>query len=254
MPGVKFEVFQDAIDWTGLILKNYGKEVKGETWQSVQAPQPMWEVLNHSFTCQIHPNIDQLKDQIKPHLPWADIHFQERIIDRQPTNPGYAYKEWPFYRNQPQADKFRQQELFSHTYQERIWCDQGFSLMGIRYHYGDLEDVISLLTQQPNTRQAYLPIWFPEDTGVVHGNRVPCSLGYQFIHRDGFLHIVYYARSIDFIRHFRDDIYFASRKVLWMIEELSNRMSFYDWAKVKPGTLTFHITSLHCFLSDKKLL
>ena len=30
-------------------------------------------------------------------------------------------------------------------------------------------DVIDLLEREPFTRQAYLPIWFPEDTGAFHG-------------------------------------------------------------------------------------
>ena len=66
--------------------------------------------------------------------------------------------------------------------------------------YGDLDDVVTLLTNDPLTRQAFLPMWFPEDTGVVHGTRVPCSLGYHFMQRDGRLSITYYIRSCDIVR------------------------------------------------------
>jgi hypothetical protein len=49
------------------------------------------------------------------------------------------------------------------------------AMFGIRYNYGDLNDVVDLLARSPATRQAVLPVWFPEDTGAVHGERVPCS-------------------------------------------------------------------------------
>jgi len=109
------------------------------------------------------------------------------------------------------------------------------------------------MEREPFTRQAFLPIWFPEDTGTVHGERVPCTIGYHFIRRYNWVHIVYYIRSCDFFRHFRDDIYLAVRKLYWLIEELQKRNP-EEWGGVKPGTFTMHITSLHAWASEKVLL
>jgi thymidylate synthase len=78
--------------------------------------------------------------------------------------------------------------------------------------------VIDLLRDRPTTRQAFIPIWFPEDTGAHHGERVPCTLGYHLMARDGRLKIVYYMRSCDFLRHFRDDVYMAGRLCQWVCE------------------------------------
>jgi thymidylate synthase len=100
-----------------------------------------------------------------------------------------------------------------------------------------------------------LPIWFPEDTGSSHGGRVPCTLGYHFIRRDNVLHVVYFIRSCDYLRHFRDDIYLAVRKVMWIIKELQEIGGHSDsWMKVKPGTFTMHITSLHIFENEYELV
>ena len=80
-----------------------------------------------------------------------------------------------------------------------------------------------------------------------------CTIGYHFIRRGDFLHVVYYIRSCDIIRHFQDDIYLACRKVIWVLEELRKRDPD-NWNEVKPGMYTMHITSMHCFKSDKPVL
>jgi thymidylate synthase len=116
---------------------------------------------------------------------------------------------------------------------------------GIRYQYGDLNDVVEQLRRDESTRQAYLPIFFPEDTGAVHGGRVPCTLGYLFVMRYGFLHCTYYIRSCDFFRHFRDDVYLACRLTLWMTDQLNSGT---------PGVLNMHIANLHCWKSELEML
>lgn len=171
---------------------------------------------------------------------------------------------------------------FSHTYMERMWpkvantkvmtrdagiadgigfIDRRLSVhTGIRYPYGDASDVVDHLLKAPDSRQAYLPIWFPEDTGKLDV-RVPCTLGYHFIQRHGYLHCTYYIRSCDLYRHFRDDVYLTVRLQLWMLEELRKRQADpggsegdVDWLKVKPGMFTMHIVSLHAFINDFRKL
>jgi thymidylate synthase len=120
-------------------------------------------------------------------------------------------------------------------------------LRGIKYEYGDLSDVVALLSSDPYTRQAYLPIWFPEDTGGG-SKRAPCTLGYHFIMRENKLDITYYIRSCDMLRHFRDDIYLTHRLALWVITQCMARNP--KWKEVEPGTFNMHITSLHIFAND----
>lgn len=250
-----FGNFKDAINWSQHKLHDYGYEIQTEKWQGIEIDDKhaMWETLNTSFTCPIANDLEELKNQIKPNLPWADDHFLERV-SRIPYNPPPSHEWWPF--SQKSNNQFREHQEFSHTYPERIWPKQAGNTpphKGLRYDYGDFDDVISLLEREPLTRQAYLPMFFPEDTGVLHGGRIPCSIGWHFIRRGNWLHVVYQLRSCDIMRHFRDDIYLACRKNLWVLDELKKRDP-EKWNHILPGTLTMHVTSLHCFKNERRLL
>lgn len=197
-------------------------------------------------------------------LPWAEDHFQERV-GGQPLNPAPSEQWWPFRQNGNAAHK--DDRIFSHTYPERVWPkhaselgheDQFVStLMGIRYNYGDLDDVVHLLARDPFTRQAFLPIWFPEDTGSVDGQRVPCSLGYHFIRRGTSLDCQYFMRSCDVFRHFQDDVYMAIRLMQWVSDKLqdADRLTtpeiYDDGPYPFVGKLTMFISNLHCFRGDE---
>lgn len=244
--------------------------VEGTRWQSIKAPQPMLELLNYSFTYDLPTeSLDFYRDQIKPNLPWADRHFEEERVSGDPINPGQTWHIWPYsgsantHRREGEKDP-----QFDHSYAERYWpkaagttpdgaldSDDHPVHNGIRFPYGDLNDLVSLLANEPTTRQAFLPIWFPEDLGAaLLEKRVPCSLGYHFIMRDQKLHCVYYLRSCDFVRHFRDDVYLTLRLQLWVLEQCRLARPEMDWDKVTTGTLTMHITSLHCFSTDRVAL
>jgi thymidylate synthase len=177
---------------------------------------------------------------------------------------GGAYKNWPWYRGN--VEQHKEQGQFSHTYQERFWPrqagdtwvkgyeDRDFAAetkdnVGLRYRYGDLNDVLDLLAREPYTRQAYLPIFFPEDTGAHHGERIPCTLGYHLMLRDNQLHCFYPMRSCDYIRYFADDAYMAARLVQWVIDELQDREGI-PWSDITPGFLNMSIASLHVFEGD----
>jgi hypothetical protein len=226
------------------------QKVKPETWQGLStANRPemaTYEQLFVSFSVPLPSSVtlDRLQKDIHPDLPWADDHFAERV-SRIPHNPPPSEAWWPHAAsNHPFKDA---DGLFSHTYPERMWPrwhgdDQRW---GIRFRYGDLNDLVELLRTQPLTRQAYLPIFFPEDTGAHHGQRIPCTLGYHFIRRNDKLHVVYYIRSCDFHRHFRNDIYFTCRLLLWVLEQTK-------WTGVTPGNFVMHITSLHLFVNDAR--
>jgi hypothetical protein len=247
-------------------LSSAGRPLKAQRWQSREVKDTamgrMWEVLNIYFQVPIPPKEEWAK-QIKPNLPWADDHFQERV-GGLPLNPGNEYKNWPYYKGKAENDTFRTEaEKFSHTYMERFWpkyaggdrkdgqTSYGMHT-GIRYEYGDLDDVINHLKEDPETRQAFLPVWFPEDTGVKHGGRVPCTIGYLFMQRDGYLHVTYWIRSCDFFRHFRDDIYLALNLGLFILDRLKELDP--RWEGRKLGMFTMHIANLHIFEQEIPLL
>lgn len=225
-------------------------KVKTETWQGLStASRPelaTFEQLFVSFLVPLplHATPASLAKDIRPDLPWADDHFAERISGT-PYNPPPSEAWWPHAAsNHPFKNDHG---LFSHTYPERYWPrEAGARPIGIRFRYGDLDDLIRLLQSQPLTRQAYLPIFFPEDTGAHHGQRIPCTLGYHFIRRQDKLHVVYYIRSCDFHRHFRNDMYLTCRLLLHVLAQT-------EWPdSITPGNFIMHVTSLHLFVNDAK--
>jgi len=222
---------------------------------------------------------DQVPDDPSGAIPavdtaWAREHFAERVSGL-PLNPSPSHLRWP-YAVRGNADHIDQNSVFDHTYPERFWPKHAgwpigenrvrSGMMGIRFHYGDLNDVVSLLLRNPLTRQAYLPIWFPEDTGAGfandpelakfgHGelNRVPCTLGYHFMQRGGYLSMRYYIRSVDFYRHLSNDVYFAVALMRWVCAELKRRTERAPiQLGIRPGKLVMHIANLHAFTGDKR--
>lgn len=227
-------------------------------WQAIKGDTPFaktYELEDLSLEIPVPESKEEWVQMIRPNLPWAEDHFQERVSGL-PLNPAPSHEWWPFNVNKNKLHI--KQGKFSHTYPERFWPRYASatddpddrpkgpdgSNMGIRYRYGDFDDLVKMLLERPHTRQAYLPIWFPEDTGAHHGERVPCSLGYHFLNRNGLMKCVYYMRSCDFIRYFRDDVYMAGR----LLQEVCHRVG------AKPSKLILHISSLHVFGGDVEIM
>ncbi|UJQ86216.1 thymidylate synthase [Gordonia phage GiKK] len=213
-------------------------------------------------------------------LSWAEEHHTERVSG-DPLNPAPSYERWPWHSGAAR-EQFKQrprevltepagysadlqsfgrkvvgvrEQPFDHTYPERMWPKWAKGTdtyavggrRGIRFAYGDLLSVALLLHKDPDTRQAYLPIWFPEDTGSEHGQRVPCTLGYHFIRNGNKLDINYFIRSCDITRHFTNDVYMTGRLLQWLVMTLRD----LDDREVMTGTLTMFASNLHMFTADE---
>jgi hypothetical protein len=268
--------FEEAINHAKFQLDRYGAPVNPGTWQGFDTKgKPdlvTQELMNLTlevpmnrpgyFTWDNH--VEFLVKELKPNLPWADEHFAERV-SRDPTNPGEAYKNWPWWQGQEAAAMVGELDVeaplvFTHTYQERFWPKRAnmgnrphahnrVPIWGIRYQWGDLDDVVRLLLREPLTRQATFPIFFPEDTGSVHQGRVPCTLHYHFLMRNKMLNMWYPIRSCDYVRHFRDDLYLAGRLLLWVLSQL-RYLDPETWEEVTPGMLYFTAYSFHMHAGD----
>ena len=221
---------------------------RGE-WQALRDDRPQMQVFEcHNMIIQtkVPQGIEDWQEAVKPNLPWAEDHFQERISG-EPLNPGEQYKNWPWY--EQGVEEHKPNGEFSHTYMERFWpYDATADHWGIRFPYGDLNTLIDLLRSRPYTRQAYLPIWFPEDLhAAMEPERVPCTLGYHFQARPNMdrvkkpvLDVFYPMRSCDYYRYLRDDAYMAGRLLQWVAESVG----------MLPGKLTMHIVNLHIFANE----
>lgn len=258
--------FQSGYEMTRETLARHGKVVDVGEWQSIRREerdlpqQRTIELQNVIISYPIPLSVEALQEDVQPNLPFAEAQFQDRV-EGIPLNPPPSDKLWPWAAH---LDESKPQGQYSHTYPERFWPKYAKSgkgpwgtdglMEGIRYNYGDLQDVVSQLAKAPYTRQAFLPVWFPEDTGAVHGERVPCTLGYHFLCRNSRLHITYFIRSVDFFRHFPDDVYMACRLCQWVLDRINSMGDFFDWPFTKCDTLTMHMCSLHVFEAERKRL
>lgn len=254
---------------------------RGE-WQSQQISMPMLEMLHVVMEMPMPETAEEAAEITGARMPWAEDHFLERV-GGQPLNPSPSEQWWPFRKKSADGDTNKEHksegEAFSHTYPERMWPkhaalpfperDKHTTHWGLRFAYGDLDDVVKQLHKSPLTRQAYLPIWFPEDTGAVHGKRVPCTLGYHFIIRDGKLDISYFMRSTDLLRHFQDDVYMAIRLAQWVVDKINDihdDIAARDYAatggsenrseeyRLQVGKLVFHTANMHIFEGDRAMI
>lgn len=258
------EKLNTALSYLGTELLGQQPEERN-SWQSNDistggenfATHEMNEVTLSMF---VHHDQTLTAEIIEPDLPWAEEHFQERVCG-EPLNPPPSHVNWPYHAGEQEKHLTAKGKKFDHTYPERFWPKYTKDIhsarfdelttkkagpnRGIRFPYGDLNDVITMLTGDITTRQAYLPIWFPEDTGATQGQRVPCTLGYHFIGQpsSGSLDIKYYIRSCDIYRHLRNDVYFTHRLLQHVCAELSKRAG----DTMYPGMMTMHISNLHLF-------
>lgn len=233
-------------------------------WQSqdvAQRPEMSTHELHNVVLEYVMPASEQaLRTNVEPSLPWANDHFLERVSG-EPLNPPPSNAWWP-YAQKSNGEHKSDGVKFSHTYPERFWPKranpeelmqfrngrQAEVNVGIRYAYGDLADVVELLRRDPFTRQAFLPVWFPEDTGAMAGERVPCSLGYHFVRNGSRLDCNYFMRSCDYFRHFRDDVYLAVRLTGWIRDQL---LSLHGDHFPTLGKLTMFVSNLHAFKGDE---
>lgn len=236
-----------AINQTIKKVVSMGFESPAGIWQGVDSfkDMNMKVIINENFSVPI-PLHKDLMEHTAADEEWVNMHFAERVSGI-PSNPGSSFRIWPYanFKNKGDAFKNTEDEKFSHTYMERFWPKHANDKFqsGIRFNYGDLHDVITQLNDNPLSRQAYLPIFFPEDTGATEGQRVPCTLGYHFFIWDNRLHINYYIRSCDIYRHFRNDMYFTAMLAHWVLLKL-------EVPGLKMGTMNIMIANLHVFVND----
>jgi thymidylate synthase len=196
------------------------KEIQGEVFTILNPLKRAVEAYNLVY-----------KDRDEEMMNWVHAEFQERInpslID---GNPGEAWKL--------RADLWTPLMVngrFEYTYNERIWFNN------------QLGRIISNLAKDLHSRRQVLQIYqidkdqsIGEETG-----RVPCSIDYSFLIRNGELQTFYHMRSCDFYSHFVNDMYLAGLLSEYMVEQI-NLMIPHDVA-IKSGKLTVLINSLHAY-------
>ena len=176
-------------------------------------------------------------------MAYIEIEHQERWSGAM-MNPGTSWLErkdvWDnFIINDADSDKKR----FHYTYSERFACQ--------------IVRIVDELIARPDTRQAIMTIHSnhnaycsgiganivepSQDFRYMGGKgRIPCSMYYQFMIREGHVDLIYTMRSCDFLTHFPIDMMLALRAQKWMADKL----------ELKVGDFTHFMGSLHAYKKD----
>lgn len=232
-----FKTIKDALNETFRDLKVRGISVESKSYQDkllTGDDRFVKELIGVAFKID-KPTLNR-DDAIRYVFPneYEKIiaYCKQEIKDRcsgKPLNPGNSYKIRSDMWNQ-----FLEGNKFSYQYAERLWTNEQF------------ETVINCLKNDAGTRQAVLSVWNPDldmnKQKLGGGNRIPCSLEYQFFVRNNRLHCMYVMRSNSAIEHCPIDLYCATGLMEYVVKRLKN-----TYPDIKIGTLTYVCGSLHCF-------
>jgi hypothetical protein len=210
-------------------LAEMGITYKSETVQDkilTGDAQDTIELFGYAYTLKDDGLIFDMMDYMKCNGAWARAELDDRLYGSPGgNNPGVAY-----LLNNEFWCKFLRDGLFSYTYAERFqW---------------QIPYVINELRNHPNSRQAMITMYDAHQDIMNWGgrDRVPCSVSYQFLIREGKLNIVYNQRSCDFLKFFAYDVYFTLGLQGYIAKHLS----------LDTGNFIHFIGSLHSFKSEIK--
>jgi len=195
------------------------------------------ELSPYEFTILDGSDRDQWLRSLRLNLEWCHHDFAERTrtLDAfaSPVNPG---KAWAL-RRETWEEFIEPNGRFAYTYSERL----GYQI-GAGGGSTLIERVLDELQRNPDSRQCVVPIFHAElDTRNMGGkHRIPCSLHYQFLRREGGLRMLYVMRSTDFVTHFPYDI--------WMALELQSL--FAKKLGIAAERFVFFTGSLHIYAKD----
>lgn len=222
-----YKTCKEAASETKRELKEMGVEVKLETMQDKKIKDnPEFitnELIGYSYMILNTTDKEELPKSFNKEneMDWAKKEFEERISQTE-VNPGEAYKLREVW------EEFVHDGKFAYSYPERI-ADQ-------------VENVITCLAETPTARNAIVSFWNPKiDTNRIGGKmRVPCSMYYQFLIRDGKLNLIYNIRSNDLMTHWCWDVYLAIKMQEYVAEKLD----------MEIGWFIQQIGSLHTYQKD----
>jgi len=231
-------IFENSYELISEVLRDLhemGKIVKPKSYQNkVIEGNPDFftkEINNYHYRLLGLGDVEPLFSFSQPgSRDWVLEEFEERIASRF-VNPGVAWvirqSEWEQFLNEDGE--------MDYTYNERL---------------KGLERIIFELKRNPDTRQAWLPIFERKDIENLGGSkRVPCSLGYNFSVREGQLNLTYIQRSADAVAHFGNDIILAHFMLQYVVSRLK-----VEGLEVEAGYLDHFIFSLHAYQKDWETL
>lgn len=205
-------------------MRNSGRVSGKETSESVPT------LTDISFTISDIVDVGVLEEMIFAHEGLKGLNFvkkeAEEWTDINYINPGHAWEEYP--------------ERWWHSLNKDMKMDYSYNLrIGAFWQFSR---VVDELMRNPNSRQAYISIYRPEDAEDIGGERrIPCIIGYQFdIDGEKKINMTVNMRSCDLENCLRNDIYLA---IALLYKVYLSTLDILD----SCGTVTFMINNLHMY-------
>jgi len=235
MSGRIYENCKDAIEETERELFEMGLEVSGYSYQDkvVEGNDDFTtkELQAYSFDVMSPDPAEALQCVERWYgntvRTWVEAEFEERV---DPTgrgqNPGNAWR----IRKEVWEQFLENTGRFAYTYSERM--------------SPQLPPVIRELKAHPSSRQAIIELHsnvydLPRLGGL---RRIPCSMFYQFLIRNGAMDCIYVMRSSDFLTHFVDDLTLAILLQDYFRVQVDRSLAM--------GKFSMFVSSLHAFKKD----
>lgn len=169
----------------------------------------------------------------------AMVYVLQEFRDRcgRALNPGNSYK----IRNGLWSE-FLHDGKFSYTYSERMFLQLHDTIEELRIRPGSRQGIITIhsnICPGPyNTQTGVNEVLSSADLRNRGGNaRIPCSMYYQVMIREGKLDLIYTMRSCDLLVHFPIDIAIA----LCLQDYIADKLG------ILMGTFTYFTGSLHAY-------
>jgi len=181
------------------------------------------EITNYSYCLTSLNKMDYLFFADARSRQWAEEEFMERVSGLY-VNPGTAWR----IRKELWEEFLNEKGQFDYAYNYRMAAS--------------LEATIKELRRNKDSRQAIINVWDAQiDPQNLGGKaRVPCSIYYQILVRDGRCNIIYNQRSADVVTHFGNDVFLAFKLMEYVAFKIGE----------KPGFLFHNIGSLHAYKKD----
>jgi thymidylate synthase len=189
------------------------------------------ELMGYSYMIQGPFDNEERLEMLRRSVGPAGVHYcLTEIQDRFSAftlNPGNAWEQRPSV----WREFLNEYGRFCYTYNERMGGPR-------------ISRLLKLIMENPGTRQAVLQIYQTEidDQNRAGKKRVPCSMHYQLMVRNGALHLIYNMRSCDIHTHMPIDMALATM----FLEQCAIRLG------LKVGNFIHQIGSLHIYKKDAK--
>jgi thymidylate synthase len=234
-----YQDFPEAMNEIARDLAELGVTVHPETMQDKDVADDddyiTKELANYIYTV-LHPDYTQVAGT---HDEWVAQEWQDRLVGH--LNPGRAWKLRPeIWEEFLEVDGKRKTDRFYSEGKRKAVTGKFSYSYSMRMGGPHIQKICEELIEHPNSRQLYLPVWREIDETRRGKRRVPCSLGYHFMNRDGKLNVTYMMRSCDFHTHYANDVALATMLLTYIAGQTD----------LEVGTFTHYVGSLHVYAKD----